>query len=94
MEIKSLKKLCTLLNRGKIIDKDRRGDMALAGNDKGVEFMDFSALPTFGGDEPTDTLGIYSWDEKNILINLAGGGFAVVSRKRLISPDGCGRVSL
>ena len=28
---------------------------------------DSSSLPTFGGKEPEDTLGIYSWDEKHFL---------------------------
>ena len=28
---------------------------------------DSSSLPTFGGKEPDDTLGIFSWDEKHFL---------------------------
>ena len=28
---------------------------------------DATGLPTFGGEEPGDTLEIYSWDEKNFL---------------------------
>ena len=28
---------------------------------------DYSDLPTFGGDEPADLAGIYSWDENSIL---------------------------
>ncbi len=30
--------------------------------------VDFSSLPTFGGDELDDTTGIWSWDDKNVLI--------------------------
>jgi len=28
---------------------------------------DSSELPTFGGEDPNDTLGIFSWDENHIL---------------------------
>jgi hypothetical protein len=31
------------------------------------EHVDLAGLPTFGGVEPTDTLGIYSWDATRIL---------------------------
>ena len=30
--------------------------------------FDSSSLPTFGGNEPTDTVGIFSWNETHILV--------------------------
>lgn len=31
------------------------------------EIYDVAELPTYGGDEPQDTMGIYSWDETRLL---------------------------
>lgn len=31
------------------------------------EIYDVTSLPTYGGEEPYDTLGIYSWDETRLL---------------------------
>lgn len=39
---------------------------------------DLSDLPTFGGEEPSDTMGIFSWDEGRLLIG--EGGWKLVSR--------------
>ena len=33
-----------------------------------VESIDTTDLPVFGGEEPADTEGIYSWDEDSYLI--------------------------
>ena len=33
-----------------------------------LEDCDWSDLPTFGGDEPEDTMEVWSWDEDNLLI--------------------------
>ena len=48
--------------------------------------VDMTSLPTFGGEEPKDTAGVWSWDEKNLLVgddvgtgNFAGD-FKIVSR--------------
>jgi hypothetical protein len=41
--------------------------------------LDLSNLPTFGGAEPTDTDGIFSWDQDNYLI--AGNDWEVISRE-------------
>lgn len=30
-------------------------------------FVDLAGLPTYGGEEPADTVGIYSWDETHFL---------------------------
>jgi len=35
--------------------------------------IDYSGLPTFGGAEPADTTGIWSWDENNLLTNDGNG---------------------
>ena len=35
--------------------------------------VDYSALPTFGGEESEDTTGIYSWDKDELLTNRDGG---------------------
>lgn len=50
----SLTELRDLLNE---IDPDEYPENTLA------------SLPTFGGDEPSDTRGIYSWDEANLLMS-------------------------
>ena len=40
-----------------------------------------SELPTFGGDEPSDTCEVWSWDETRLLVgNGPCSGWAVVSR--------------
>lgn len=30
--------------------------------------VDLTSLPTFGGEEPANTLGVWSWDEKHLLV--------------------------
>ena len=32
------------------------------------ELIDVTSLPTFGGEEPRDTMGIWSWDETHLLV--------------------------
>lgn len=42
---------------------------------------DLADLPTFGGTEPTDTTGIYSWDETHLLMHDRGmGGWFLAER--------------
>jgi len=36
-------------------------------------------LPTFGGDEPDDTAGVFSWDETRLLVQTQSG-WAIVGR--------------
>lgn len=38
-----------------------------------------SKLPTFGGDEPDDTAGVFSWDETRLLVQTQSG-WAIVGR--------------
>ena len=45
---------------------------------EGSEY-DLTSLPTFGGDEPSDTTGIWSWDADSLLIG-EGRPFKIVSR--------------
>ena len=43
-----------------------------------TEDLDYSDLPTFGG-EPIDQLGVYSWDAARVL-RLDNNGWAIVTR--------------
>ena len=43
------------------------------------EHIDCAGLPTFGGVEPSDTLGIWSWDETRVLY-AEGSVWAVEAR--------------
>lgn len=58
-------------------------DLAIALSDaarSGVdEAIDWSALPTFGGIEPADTCGIWSWDAVSLLVG-DGSDLSIVSR--------------
>jgi hypothetical protein len=62
MELKS-KNLDELLqNLREIADADGTRDWA---ENAGI---DLTSLPTFGGDEPDDTGGVWSWDENRLLV--------------------------
>ena len=37
-------------------------------------------LPTFGGSEPTDTTGVWSWDESHILVGTCAADLTVEVR--------------
>ena len=39
-----------------------------------------SECPTFGGDEPEDTAGVWSWDETHLLVGEGWGGLEIVAR--------------
>ncbi len=43
-------------------------------------YHDWSSLPTFGGDEPKSTIGIWSWDEKNMIIGTCANDIQMVPR--------------
>jgi len=34
----------------------------------GLDLIDWTELPTFGGDDPADTQGVWSWDKERILV--------------------------
>lgn len=40
--------------------------------------LDLTSLPNFGGKEPRSTLGVWSWDDNNLLVG--EGNFEIVSR--------------
>ncbi|AMC34743.1 hypothetical protein VN23_09040 [Janthinobacterium sp. B9-8] len=65
--VKTLQELLSFLN-------NFDGDFQEAG-------IDTTSLPTFGGDEPESTLGIFSWDEKYLLVPASGNGFKLVARE-------------
>lgn len=39
-----------------------------------------TSLPIFGGDQPSDAMGVWSWDVDNLLVG-EGSGFEIVSRE-------------
>lgn len=53
--------------------------LPISGND-----IDFAELPTFGGEEPSDTSGVWSWDKNNLLVGTCVDDMEIVSR------EGCG----
>jgi len=70
--VETLEGLCALLReledlKGQALRDDDRADewdpdvMAYRG-------LDLSSLPTFGGEEPGSTLGVWSWDEEGVLV--------------------------
>ena len=42
-------------------------------------------LPTFGGKEPADKIGIWSWDSSNLLIGTCQDDLAIISRQEWFS---------
>ena len=48
-------------------------------DDQDISNLDLTSLPTFGGVEPDETIGIWSWDKDNLLIG--DGDFEIVSRE-------------
>ena len=40
-----------------------------------------SDLPNFGGEEPDDTDGVWSWDEKRLIIGSFAGDLAIITRE-------------
>ncbi len=62
--IQNLRQLCAFVNEH-------------GGSDEyGQEFMAnglMETLPTFGGEEPDDTTGIWSWDETHFLVQKSAG---------------------
>lgn len=43
--------------------------------------VDWASLPVFGGDEPSDTLGIWSWNETEFLVSNCAGDLEIVPRE-------------
>lgn len=43
--------------------------MELPEGQKTTDYVDYSNLPTFGGEEPTDTYEKFSWDADNLMVS-------------------------
>ncbi len=41
--------------------------------------VDMTSLPTFGGDEPSNTMGVWSWDATQMIIG-TGSDYQIVDR--------------
>ena len=48
--------------------------------DEESDRIDWSDLPTFGGEEPSDTVGIWSWDPDNMIVGTCEDDIEIVSR--------------
>jgi len=42
--------------------------------------LDMTSLPTFGGTEPADTSGVWSWDSTRLLVGAGGDDLEIVDR--------------
>ena len=51
------------------------------------EIYDPDSLPTFGGEEPGDCLGVYSWDPESVLVCEGGGDWRIEPRDKAIRLD-------
>jgi hypothetical protein len=40
-------------------------------------------LPTFGGDEPTDTCGVWSWDTDRVIVGTCADDIEIITREEL-----------
>jgi len=69
-KLKSVKSLEELLEK---IQSDERRDEPILSD------RDMSNLPTFGGEAPNDTHGVYSWDKTRLLIQ-TNTGWKIVKR--------------
>lgn len=43
----------------------------------------WDSLPTFGGEEPADTSGVWSWDEDRVIVGNCADDIEIISRKEL-----------
>lgn len=48
--------------------------------DRQYDGEDFTSMPTFGGSEPADTQGVWSWDEKRLIVGSCADDFEIVDR--------------
>ena len=40
-------------------------------------------LPTFGGDEPADTCGVWSWDADRVIVGTCADDIEIIAREEL-----------
>ena len=69
----NLQELCWILNGFYRSDDEKEKDLY-------NNHVDLSDLPTFGGEKPHNTNGIFSWDKKHFLIFCVYGGWDIVDR--------------
>ena len=43
-------------------------------------YGDWSSLPVFGGSEPKSTIGVWSWDENNLIVGMCSYDIKIISR--------------
>jgi len=46
-----------------------------------IDDQTMSDLPTFGGDIPSDTTHIWSWDEERLLVGTCSTDYGIMTRK-------------
>ena len=46
-----------------------------------IDDQEMSDLPNFGGEMPSDTTHIWSWDEERLLIGTCQSDYQIISRK-------------
>jgi predicted transcriptional regulator len=44
-------------------------------------YGDWSSLPVFGGSEPPQTVGIWSWDENDLIVGTCSADISIVPRE-------------
>lgn len=67
-----------------LLDRINECDQALSDREANptgtrvTDVVDMTSLPTFGGQEPADTIGVWSWDESRLLVG--EGNLEIVDR--------------
>ena len=56
-----------------------------AGSPQNHGELDYSSLPTFGGDEPSNAAGIWSWDEDSVIMGSCSDDFCIESRSDIFN---------
>jgi len=46
-----------------------------------IDDQTMSDLPTFGGDMPSDTTHVWSWDEDSLLVGTCSDDYGIMTRK-------------
>ena len=64
---RDLSTLCHALNRFDELCERHEPDMLDSQNEYRWRRVDLCALSTFGGDEPSDTMNIFSWDADSLM---------------------------
>lgn len=49
-----------------------------------IDERQMTELPTFGGEEPDSTIGVWSWDEHRMLVGTCVEDYEIVSRDEWI----------